>query len=39
MDKYHQKGKDADEKIAIVCCETVAEIRPGGACFKVFNKR
>jgi predicted metal-binding protein len=38
MDKYRQKGKDADEKIAIVCCETVAEVCPGGACCKAFNK-
>lgn len=31
--------KPGKEKIAIVRCETVAEVCPGVACFKAFNKK
>ncbi|HPF44695.1 MAG TPA: CGGC domain-containing protein [Syntrophomonadaceae bacterium] len=31
--------KPGKEKIAVVRCETVAEVCPGAACFKAFNKK
>ncbi len=31
--------KPGKEKIAVVRCETVAEVCPGVACFKAFNKK
>lgn len=39
--KFAEKGRDDKGKtrIAIVRCETVAEVCPGIACFKAFNKR